>query len=90
MKYLDLFTGIGGFTLGIEQAYESSNAKRSAERGIELRTLTRFPRWVDGRSERHPTLQSFRECRDRECGERSNETTYPQLQLATSTASIKM
>lgn len=25
MKYLDLFSGIGGFTLGIQQAYESNN-----------------------------------------------------------------
>lgn len=36
MRYFDTFTGIGGFTLGIQQAYESlCNADRGEERGIK-------------------------------------------------------
>lgn len=35
MKYLDLFSGYGGFSLGIQQAYESSHANRSKELGSE-------------------------------------------------------
>jgi len=35
MKYLDLFAGYGGFSLGIQQAYEKRNADRSQIRGSE-------------------------------------------------------
>ena len=31
MKYFDTFTGIGGFTLGIQQAYDLSNTKRKQQ-----------------------------------------------------------
>ena len=35
MKYFDTFTGIGGFTLAINKAYEICNAHRSENRGSE-------------------------------------------------------
>jgi len=38
MKYLSLFSGVGGFELGIKQAYEICNADRSENRGGEENT----------------------------------------------------
>ena len=38
IKYLSLFSGIGGFELGIKNAYEICNANRSKNRGSEENT----------------------------------------------------
>jgi len=46
MKYLSLFSGIGGFELGIQQAYENRNTNVSAERGRQKITPTELQ--VDG------------------------------------------
>jgi len=47
MRYLDLFSGIGGFTLGIQQAYENLRDKGGREQPREKRKY-------DGGDELHP------------------------------------
>ena len=64
MKYLSLFSGIGGFELGINQAYESScNADGSQKRGIkknqtdDKRQRLQSETWEDSCAKKRPTSE---------------------------------